>query len=94
MPEPRSPLTGIVERLFPRLKYPYLFAILAALLLIDLVVPDPIPVLDETLLALLTFLAAAWRTRRPPTPPPATTPALPNTATSNSTDDDGSQPPE
>jgi hypothetical protein len=94
MPEPSSPLSALVERVFPRLRYPYLFAVLAALLLVDLVIPDPIPVLDETLLALLTFLAAAWRTRREPAPPPDTTPALPDAGNSPPTTDDAGNSPE
>jgi hypothetical protein len=60
----RSPLTSLLNRLLPRLRYPYLFLILAALFLIDLVVPDPIPMVDEILLAVLTFIAATFRARK------------------------------
>ena len=66
----RSAVTAIVERFLPNLKYPYLFAALAGLFLVDLVVPDPIPLVDEIVLAMLTFLVATWRTRQNPTPPP------------------------
>ncbi len=66
----RSPLTALVQRFLPRLKYPYLFLILGGLFLADLVVPDPVPVIDELLLAILTFVAASFRTRREETPPP------------------------
>ncbi len=67
---PRSPVSSIVQRLLPRLRYPYLFLALAALLLVDLVLPDPLPLVDEAMLAVLTFLAGTWRTRRDPAPPP------------------------
>jgi hypothetical protein len=62
----RSPLSSLIERVLPRLKYPQLFAVLAGLLLVDLLVPDPIPFVDEAALALLTFLVGSWRTRREP----------------------------
>ncbi len=58
---------SVVGRLLPRIRYPYLLLILGALLAIDLVIPDPIPLVDEIVLAVLTFLAASWRTpKRPP----------------------------
>jgi hypothetical protein len=78
----RSPVTSLVHRLLPRLKYPHLFLVLAALFLIDLVVPDPIPFVDEALLALLTFLVGTWRTRRDP--PPTQDTALPDGETRES----------
>jgi len=48
------------------MRYPYLFLVLASLFLVDLVVPDPIPLVDELLLAVLTFIAATFTTRREP----------------------------
>ena len=33
----------------------------AALLVIDLLVPDPIPFLDETLLAVITYALSRWK---------------------------------
>ena len=38
-----------------------LFVLAAALLVIDLLVPDPIPFLDETLLAVITYALARWK---------------------------------
>jgi hypothetical protein len=66
----RSPLSTLVNRLLPRLRYPYLFLILGALFLVDLVVPDPIPLVDEILLAVLTFVAATFTTRKDTDPEP------------------------
>jgi hypothetical protein len=47
-----------------RLRFPWLFALTAVLLAVNLLLPDPVPVLDELVLALLTLLFGAWR-RRP-----------------------------
>ena len=66
----RSPLTLLIKRFLPRLRYPYLVLILGGLLLVDLVVPDPLPLVDELMLAILTFIAASFTTRREASPPP------------------------
>jgi len=66
----RSPLASIIQRYLPRLRYPYLFLILGGLFLVDLVIPDPIPLIDELLLAVLTFIAATFTTRREEDRPP------------------------
>ena len=79
-----SPVAALINRLIPGIHHPWLLAIVAGLFAIDLVVPDPIPLLDEVVLAALTFLLASWRTRqedeRPPprdiTPPEEGPPAL------------------
>jgi len=65
-----SPLTALVNRFLPGMRYPYLFLILGALFLVDLVVPDPIPLVDEILLAVLTFIAATFSSRRDTEPEP------------------------
>jgi hypothetical protein len=66
----RSPVTTLVNRLLPGMRYPYLFLILGALFLVDLVLPDPVPLIDEILLAILTFIAATFSTRREATSEP------------------------
>lgn len=65
-----SPITALINKLIPGIRYPWLFAILAGLLAIDLVVPDPVPLLDEVVLGVLTFLAASWRIRGGDADPP------------------------
>ena len=45
------------------MKYPWVFVLLAAVFVLDTIVPDPIPFVDEIMLALLTFLVGTWRTR-------------------------------
>jgi len=42
-----------------------LFAVAVGLLAVDLVVPDPVPFVDEVLLGLAAMLLARWK--RPPT---------------------------
>jgi hypothetical protein len=65
----RSPVQAIVGSLVGRLRYPWVFVLLGVLFVADLVVPDPIPFIDEVMLALLTFLVGSWRTRRKAAPP-------------------------
>ena len=61
---------GIVQRLAGRLRHPALFFILVSLFLLDLVVPDLLPFVDEAMLGLLAVLAGTWTKRREqPTPP-------------------------
>jgi hypothetical protein len=67
-------LGWLVSRL-AQLRFPRLFALTAALFVIDFVVPDVIPFADELLLGLATALLGSWRKRRagpPPSPPSAT----------------------
>ena len=65
MPSPMLlPLMGWARRL----RYPTLFKLTAALFLLTLLIPDPIPMLDEILLGLGTLLLANWKTRRDPAP--------------------------
>ena len=78
---------GIIHKLLGglNLRFPGLFALLAAVFLFDLVVPDFIPFVDEIILAILTMIFALWKERRgtiattatggPPLPP--TQPPLP-----------------
>lgn len=47
-----------------KLRYPTLFKITAALFAITLVIPDPIPLVDEILLGLGTLLLANWKNRK------------------------------
>jgi hypothetical protein len=59
-----SILTRFLRRL--NLRFPTLFALFALLTLLDLVLPDPVPLADELGLALLTLLLGLWRDRRSP----------------------------
>jgi hypothetical protein len=65
-----NPLTALVQKYLPRLRYPYLFLILGGLFLVDLIIPDPIPLVDELLLAVLTFITATFTIPREEDRPP------------------------
>ena len=47
-----------------KLRYPTLFKLTAVLFAVTLVVPDPIPLVDEILLGLGTLLLANWKNRK------------------------------
>ncbi|WP_454831222.1 DUF6116 family protein [Pseudoxanthomonas wuyuanensis] len=47
-----------------KLRYPTLFKLTAALFLLTLFIPDPIPLADEVLLGLGTLLLANWKNRK------------------------------
>lgn len=62
-----SPIAGsIVSRLVSRLnlRFPVLVGVLAGLTLLDVIVPDFVPFVDEIGLALLTLLFSRWKARR------------------------------
>jgi hypothetical protein len=69
--ESKSLLVQLVDRIAGRLKFPQLFAFTAALFLLDLVIPDLIPFVDEILLGLATLLLGSMKaTPQPPAAPP------------------------
>lgn len=57
-------LPGVVLRFAQRLRFPHLFLLVLALFVLDLLVPDFVPFLDELLLALITMLLGAWKARK------------------------------
>jgi len=61
---PRKLGPWIVQRLFSRMRFPWLFALFAVMLVVDLALPDIVPMLDEAILALGTALFATWKKRR------------------------------
>lgn len=64
MPSPALITRGAVARLAGRLRFPYLLLVTAILFLIDLAVPDIVPMVDEILLGLGTLVLATWRRRK------------------------------
>ncbi len=54
-------LTGVLARLGPR-RLAWVFGVL---FVVNLLVPDPIPIVDELLLGLLTLILAQWRSAPP-----------------------------
>jgi Family of unknown function (DUF6116) len=59
-----SPEAEVARKVVSRLKFPQLFALAAAVLVVDLLVPDPVPFVDEIVLGLLTAMLGLWRERR------------------------------
>ncbi len=57
-----SLLGRLLQRL--QLRFPTLFVVFAVLTLLDLIIPDVIPLADEIGLALLTLLFGMWKDRR------------------------------
>lgn len=58
------PIAAVLLNYARRLRFPVLFGITAVLFVVNLLVPDPLPLLDELLLGLGTLLLASLR-RRP-----------------------------
>ena len=58
----RGAVRRVVERF--HLRFPGVFLLLLAITLIDFLVPDFIPFVDEVVLALLTILFGLWKDRR------------------------------
>ncbi|MGB6044708.1 MAG: DUF6116 family protein [Pirellulales bacterium] len=57
-------IPGPLLRFLERLRFPNLFAIGLALLLVDMAIPDFIPFIDELLLAVGTLLLASIKKRK------------------------------
>jgi hypothetical protein len=60
----RNPVLGPLLAYAGRLRFPQLFLVTAGLFLIDLLLPDAIPFVDEILLGLATLLLATLKSRR------------------------------
>ncbi len=58
----------LVTRFASRLRFPALFGLLAGLFVLDVLVPDMIPFVDEVLLALGTLLVGSLRKREHKSP--------------------------
>jgi hypothetical protein len=64
-----NPLLAPILGFLGRLSYPRLFVVTAVLFVIDLVIPDFIPLADEILLGLGTLLLANFKNRKAPESP-------------------------
>ncbi len=53
-----------VRRFASRLKFPKLLALVTILFILDFLIPDPIPFIDEILMGLLAGLLGMWKKRR------------------------------
>lgn len=59
---------GLAERLIGRLdlRFPTVFLLFVGLTLLNLMIPDPIPLIDEIGLALIAAMFGLWKRRREP----------------------------
>ena len=57
-------LPAFLRRRLERLRFPQLALLTGLAFLVTLVVPDPLPFVDEIVLALSTLLLASWKQRR------------------------------
>lgn len=64
------PMTGPVVGFASRLRFPTLFKVTLALMVLSWLLPDPVPFMDEVITALATLVLANWK-RREPAPSPA-----------------------
>lgn len=62
---PQNPVVAFLEQL----RSSHLLMLLTGLFVLDLFIPDPIPLIDEIVLGLLTLLVARWKTRPAAAPP-------------------------
>lgn len=60
-----------------KLRQPALFGIIGALFLVTLVLPDPLPLVDEILLGLVTMGLANWKRRALPAEDPSVVATIP-----------------
>ena len=61
MPGPTTVFLAPVMRYLSKLRFPYLFLITAVVFVINIFIPDPIPLIDEFLLAMATLLLGSLR---------------------------------
>jgi hypothetical protein len=70
---------GFIGRFLSRLTTNHLLLGVVALFMFDLVLPDPLPFIDEIFLATIAILVARWQSRKDEAPAPA--PAYPAEST-------------
>ncbi len=73
MTESSQSLIERLQRFAGQLRSKTLLAVVASLFVLDLVIVDPLPFVDEIILGILTILVARWQKRRKE-PPPAPKP--------------------
>ncbi len=61
---PQGAGKALLGRFASKLRFPQLFALTATLFVLDLLIPDLIPFVDEILLGLATILLGSWKDRR------------------------------
>ena len=85
--EKSKKIPGFVNDFFEQLRSSHLVMLLSAIWLLDILVPDPLPFVDEIILGLLTLLVARFRSRggTPPESPATRNPPAAKPPTKNVT---------
>jgi len=65
-PSSQGLVGALLARYAARLRFPQLFAFTGTLFILDMLIPDLIPFMDEMMLGLLTLLLGMWRRESPP----------------------------
>lgn len=65
-----NPATGPIMGFASRLKFPTLFAITLGLWALNMIIPDPLPLVDEIVMGLVTLMLATWKKPRDPAAAP------------------------
>ena len=60
------PATGTLLGFASRLRFPTLFFITLGLWAVNLVIPDPLPLIDEIVMGLVTLMLATWKSAKAP----------------------------
>ena len=61
-------LVGLLLKYASGLRFPALFLITLGIFVVDVIVPDVIPLADELLLGMITLLLGTWKKRRSGSP--------------------------
>lgn len=88
----KTPLIAGILRFASGLKFSQLFLVTAALFLVSLLIPDPIPFFDELILGMLTLLFASWKKSGSQRKPAADPSVIEGEVVSRETSKDDSRP--
>jgi hypothetical protein len=72
----KTPLIAAILQFAGGLRFRQLFLVTAALFLLNLIIPDPIPFIDELILGLLALLFASWKKSDGQQTPPSADPSV------------------
>ena len=64
----RAIVLGLLGRYGTELRFPVLFFVVACLLAFNMVLPDPVPFIDELILALMALMLASFKRKPLPSP--------------------------
>jgi len=65
-----NPATGPIMGYASRLRFPTLFFITLGLWALNMIIPDPLPFIDEIVMGLVTLMLATWKKGKPAPAPP------------------------